>query len=202
MDTQTPDPIEPGQTYRPMPYNKAREPEDRITVRDVYTGEGRDEPTVAYDIASTDHRGRPVTTSSAMRESVFRKCYALDTPEGPITYDAPLDRLAASVTVPGTLVVIQPEGSDPDALRVDIQTKGLDPARVACALRHLADRLDAEAVQQHPAGPFGSLLDYLAEAMADDILAAGRRSCAEHARYRDRLARDLGLDDEHQAVEG
>ncbi|WP_329423005.1 hypothetical protein [Streptomyces sp. NBC_01268] len=180
--SQTPAPIEPGQTYRPTPYNVHRKAEDRITVTEVYLGEGRDEPTIAHDIQSTDHLGRPVKTSSAASESVFRKCYALDTPEGPITYNAANDRVTVSATAPAAVVVIQPEGSDPDALRADVQTKGLNPAHVACALRHLANRLDAEA-QQRPTNPLDALLATLADA-AGDILAAGRRNRAAYGRER------------------
>ena len=74
-------PIEPGQVYRPTPDNARRRPADRITVTRMWTADDADEPSYAFDIATVDYRGRPITTHSALRESVFRQCYALDVPE-------------------------------------------------------------------------------------------------------------------------
>ncbi|MFC8584203.1 hypothetical protein ACFUGD_06560 [Streptomyces sp. NPDC057217] len=80
-DPATLPPIEPGQVYRPTEYNAARLPEDRATITTVHEAGHGVERTIAYDIQSTDHRGRPSQTSSATRESVFRRSYVLDVPE-------------------------------------------------------------------------------------------------------------------------
>ncbi|MGW8762346.1 hypothetical protein ACWGN5_07585 [Streptomyces sp. NPDC055815] len=145
-------PIEAGQTYRPTEHNKARSPEDRITVTEVYLGEGLDEQTIAYDIASTDHRGRPAKSSSALRESVFRKCYALDTPEP--DSESPAETLARAVALLDSLDTVAYVIATPDtdgALDVNASARGVDARDASSAFRAAARGLLGQLRMDLPA---------------------------------------------------
>ncbi|WP_329622946.1 hypothetical protein OG357_23055 [Streptomyces sp. NBC_01255] len=138
-------PIEVGQTYRPTEYNQARLTEDRVTVATVYDAAPGDERTIAYDIATVDYRGRPITTHSAMPESAFRKCYVLDAPEPDLLAPAAvIERALDQLDSLGAIayVVVRPADDGTGEVHVTGATKGLPASTVREAL--------VRAVSRHP----------------------------------------------------
>ncbi|RSS59558.1 hypothetical protein [Streptomyces sp. WAC01280] len=191
MTTQSPEqPIEPGQVYRPTPDNAHRRPEDRITVTRVWTADDADEPSYAFDIATVDYRDRPITMHSALRESVFRKCYVLDTPPtAPDTlataaYDlTPADTIERAVALLDSLDAVAYVAIRPDAdgnLDTTARTRGIPSAYATEAMRTVADEIDAR--EQARTNPFAGLLDYLADRVTADVI----REHARHHRTKDR----------------
>ncbi|MEU2120027.1 hypothetical protein ABZ567_31320 [Streptomyces sp. NPDC016459] len=142
-------PIEVGQTYRPTPYNAARLPDDRATVTRVWTPDGQSEQSVAYDIATVDHRGRPSTTHSALAESVFRKSYVLATPES--APESPTDIVARAVALLDSLdavtyAIVTPDTAD--TIAVKGRTKGMNVTHGVEGLRSLADAITIREAQR------------------------------------------------------
>lgn len=146
MTTQTPKPIELGQTYRPSEANRIRPPEDRITVTRVWTPDGKSEQSIAYDVATVDYRNRPITTHSALAESVFRKSYVLDAPElspADIVEQA-IDLLDRLDTV--TYTIVTPATAD--TIDVKGRTRGMAVAHGVEGLRSLADAMAIREAQR------------------------------------------------------
>ncbi|GGV69045.1 hypothetical protein GCM10010294_25420 [Streptomyces griseoloalbus] len=82
-----------------------------VTVTRVWQKAGDDEPGVAFDKRERDGRGAPVTTFSALRLSLFRKLYRLDT-TGPVSEDGPGMRHAVRTLTPDEDAHVVADGSD------------------------------------------------------------------------------------------
>lgn len=67
-------PVSEGETYW-----RVAEPDVQVKVTRVWQKDDADEPSVAFDIRGRDWRDRPCTSFSALRLSLFRKLYRLDT---------------------------------------------------------------------------------------------------------------------------
>lgn len=99
-------PVSVGETYW-----RRTEPSIRVTVTRVWQYPTADEPSVAFDTHGKDWRGEACTTHSALRVSLFRKLYRLDTtvsqPEAP-ALDGPMVEVSEGDAA--TTVTFTPRG--------------------------------------------------------------------------------------------
>lgn len=137
-----PAPIEVGQTYRPSEDNAASLPDDRATITRVWPPDNRyDDQGIAFDIATIDYRGRPITTHSAMPESAFRRWYVLDAPEPEPAPESPaaiIDRALALLDSVGDVAYVLVRSGVDGTPAARTHTRGL-PLSITETVRHAAN---------------------------------------------------------------